>query len=134
MTIPRNFYHQSIVEFVKDKLDCGYENYESLPQSDKEDLVAIYMTVTGEDAAETVILGDDVMEVFKHFHKFIKTGDMDNGYELLNAMRNNATNSISYYMDELFSEIKGDRQIVEFKEAGLKKHVNQINGEVTWLR
>ncbi len=102
--IPKCFYHKTILDFISEKLSEGIDSFNHLEEIDQERLTTLCMDSLGEDAY-SVLLGEKVDQTLSHLKKFMLTADMDEGYELLNSLRSNAINSVSYEMNCLFDKV-----------------------------
>jgi len=64
--------------------------------------------------------------------KLLLTYDRDEEIEVMRELKQSARDQFSNYFDEMLNEEKEDRYADSMYEAGKRRHVDQVNGEVRW--
>jgi hypothetical protein len=109
--IPQCYYHSSILDFIKDKIDySGIKSFDYLDDIDQEKLTTLCMDTLGHDAYQVLIEGDNTDNTITHLKKYMLTADMDEAYELLSSIKKNAVQSIKNHMNDLFEDILSERK------------------------
>ncbi len=132
--IPKCFYSKEITNLIDSYIDQGCSSYHDLDDYEKENISAECIRILGNDAYVCLIESDNISNVFDNLIKFMKTSDMDYGYELLRAITSNAVDHFSNYIQHIFSERLDEFNNIKKLEKGLKPMVNINNGETTWRK
>lgn len=133
--VPACYRHKDIVSEIEGWIGCGYKSYTELDAIDQESLSNLCINALGDDATNCIARVDNLDEVLKHLQLFIETNDREHAVELAQTLRLGVTNYFSYYMDQLFAELRGEQadDVEEEITRNKRQIVFQDNGEARYV-
>ena len=127
--VPRDLYTKEIKRCINDLINfCDATDFYSLDDIHQDELVALGIKAFGCDIE--IIIGSDANH---YLANLLTSHDRDDEIELIKCIKESAREKLCSYFDYMIQEELNDRRANSFFEAGKRRHVDQINGEVRYL-
>jgi hypothetical protein len=131
--VPRCYRTQDITRFITNQIADGIKCFADMDELDKDSLVILMTQALGSDRVYSIIDMDDLDGIVTMLLNYVQHNGSDRAYDLAEAMREQLYFKFQYDADQLFGEICHDLYVADCEERGLRRHVDQINGEVSYI-
>lgn len=120
---PINDYIDQLISFD------GATDFYSLDDLQQDQLISLGIKAAGGD--NEIILSQEANCLLA---KYLQTYDRDDEIEFMRAAKESAREHFAEWFNEMIDERVQERDIERKYEMGLRRHQDQINGEITWVR
>jgi hypothetical protein len=127
--LPAQLNTKEIKSFIQEMISYqDAQNFNSLDETNQDKFVALCIRAFGCDVE--IILGQDGNRALVNF---LLSYDRDQEIEVMKSLRESAREQFSTYFDEMISQERNDCYVESMYEAGKRKFVDNVNGELIWI-
>lgn len=115
-------------------LDDGYKSFDSLPDAERDELLALYVIDMGQYGHEVISEPLNSSKTLDGLINYLFIGTPDSAERLANTMRNNVADYLNSTIVRIFESIYEDVKSEINIDAGLKPITDHVTGETRWIK
>lgn len=123
-----------IEDLICDQFSGGIKYFEEMDDLDKDRLCALLTRDLGHDRAYAIIDMPDLYEAVNYFINYLNEPSMHKAHDLAEFMRMQLHERFADKANQLFREYGSEMVTERNQSAGLRKIVDQTNGEISWIK